>query len=86
MSIVAEHKLILPKAAKIVEALGQTLAPMYEVVLHDLIRPSTFAPFDILFVTRWDIRTNLAPALAKLSAGRYLSGTSNTSRFHLERR
>jgi len=35
----AEHELLLREAAKIVEALGKTLAPYCEVVLHDLTRP-----------------------------------------------
>ena len=62
------------------------LDPRAAKPLASIHAASTFTPFDILFVTRLDIRTNLAPALVKLSAGRYLSGTSNTSRFHLERR
>lgn len=35
----AEHDLLLREASKIVEALGLTLAPFCEVVLHDLTRP-----------------------------------------------
>lgn len=34
-----EHELLLREGRKIVEALGQTLAPFCEVVLHDLTRP-----------------------------------------------
>jgi len=34
-----ENRLLLREARKIVEALGQTLAPLVEVVLHDLTRP-----------------------------------------------
>ena len=36
---VTEHELLLREASKIVEALGKTLAPFCEVVLHDLTRP-----------------------------------------------
>jgi predicted transcriptional regulator YheO len=36
---VAEHEHVLREASKIVEALGKTLAPFCEVVLHDLTRP-----------------------------------------------
>lgn len=39
MSIASEHELLLREAAKITEALGKTLAPMCEVVLHDLTTP-----------------------------------------------
>ena len=39
MSRAAERKLILREASKIVDALGKTLAPLCEVVLHDLTRP-----------------------------------------------
>ena len=39
MSTKSEHELILREAAKIVDALGQTLAPLCEVVLHNLTRP-----------------------------------------------
>lgn len=35
----AEHALLLREATKIVEALGKTLTPFCEVVLHDLTRP-----------------------------------------------
>ena len=35
----AEHQLLLREASKIVEALGKTLTPFCEVVLHDLTRP-----------------------------------------------
>jgi predicted transcriptional regulator YheO len=35
----AEHQLLLREASKIVEALGKTLAPFCEVVLHDLTHP-----------------------------------------------
>lgn len=35
----AEHALLLREAKKIVEALGKSLAPFCEVVLHDLTRP-----------------------------------------------
>jgi len=34
-----ENRLLLREARKIVEALGQTLAPLVEVVLHDLTHP-----------------------------------------------
>ena len=34
-----EHQLLLREGKKIVEALGQTLAPLVEVVLHDLTQP-----------------------------------------------
>jgi predicted transcriptional regulator YheO len=34
-----EHQLLLREGKKIVEALGQTLAPLVEVVLHDLTAP-----------------------------------------------
>ncbi|TDV37024.1 putative transcriptional regulator YheO [Paraburkholderia caballeronis] len=34
-----ENQLLLREGRKIVEALGQTLAPLVEVVLHDLSRP-----------------------------------------------
>ena len=34
-----ENELLLREGRKIVEALGQTLAPLVEVVLHDLTRP-----------------------------------------------
>jgi predicted transcriptional regulator YheO len=40
VSTLTERELILREAAKIVDALGQTLAPMCEVVLHDLSRPN----------------------------------------------
>ncbi len=34
-----EHQLLLRESKKIVEALGQTLSPLVEVVLHDLSQP-----------------------------------------------
>lgn len=34
-----ENRLLLREARKIVQALGETLAPLVEVVLHDLTRP-----------------------------------------------
>jgi predicted transcriptional regulator YheO len=40
MSTLAEQNLILREAKKIVEALGQTFAPLCEVVLHDLRDPN----------------------------------------------
>ncbi len=39
MAISDEHELLLREAAKIVDALAQTLAPLCEVVLHDLRNP-----------------------------------------------
>jgi predicted transcriptional regulator YheO len=36
-----ENELLLREGKKIVEALGRTLAPMVEVVLHDLTRPAS---------------------------------------------
>ncbi|WP_206051375.1 helix-turn-helix transcriptional regulator [Roseibium algicola] len=41
MSKLSEHDLVLREAGKIVEALAETFAPMCEVVLHDLTRPSS---------------------------------------------
>lgn len=38
-AILDENALLLREGRKIVEALGQTLAPLVEVVLHDLARP-----------------------------------------------
>ncbi|KJS08729.1 MAG: hypothetical protein VR78_17610 [Hoeflea sp. BRH_c9] len=40
VSTPSERDLILREATKIVEALGQALAPLCEVVLHDLSRPN----------------------------------------------
>jgi predicted transcriptional regulator YheO len=40
VSTITERQLILREAAKIVDALGQSLAPICEVVLHDLTRPN----------------------------------------------
>ncbi len=37
--VISEHELLLREASKIVEALGRTLAPFCEVVLHDLTHP-----------------------------------------------
>jgi predicted transcriptional regulator YheO len=37
--VLTENELLLREGKKIVEALGRTLAPMVEVVLHDLGRP-----------------------------------------------
>lgn len=39
MDITEENRLLLREGKKIVEALGKTLAPLVEVVLHDLKRP-----------------------------------------------
>jgi predicted transcriptional regulator YheO len=39
MRKLSENQLLLREGAKIVEALGQTLAPFVEVVLHDLTQP-----------------------------------------------
>lgn len=39
MNITEENRLLLREGKKIVEALGKTLAPLVEVVLHDLKRP-----------------------------------------------
>lgn len=39
MSTLTEHELILREASKIVDALGETLGPLCEVVLHDLTHP-----------------------------------------------
>lgn len=38
---ISENALLLREGKKIVEALGRTLAPMVEVVLHDLTRPAS---------------------------------------------
>ncbi|ATQ77220.1 DNA-binding protein [Massilia violaceinigra] len=38
---ITENELLLREGKKIVEALGRTLAPMVEVVLHDLTRPAS---------------------------------------------
>ncbi|AXV84497.1 helix-turn-helix transcriptional regulator [Ralstonia solanacearum] len=39
MNIAEENRLLLREGKKIVEALGKTLAPLVEVVLHDLKQP-----------------------------------------------
>ena len=39
MDITEENRLLLREGKKIVEALGKTLAPLVEVVLHDLKQP-----------------------------------------------
>ncbi|MEF9403183.1 MULTISPECIES: helix-turn-helix transcriptional regulator [Ralstonia solanacearum species complex] len=39
MDVTEENRLLLREGKKIVEALGKTLAPLVEVVLHDLKRP-----------------------------------------------
>ena len=39
MSRASEHRLLMRELGKITQALGRTLAPMCEVVLHDLTRP-----------------------------------------------
>ncbi|UOD33583.1 PAS domain-containing protein [Massilia violaceinigra] len=39
--ILTENELLLREGKKIVDALGRTLAPMVEVVLHDLSRPAS---------------------------------------------
>ncbi len=39
MTIAEENRLLLREGKKIVEALGKTLAPLVEVVLHDLKQP-----------------------------------------------
>lgn len=39
MSIKTEHELLLRETSKIVDGLAQALAPLYEVVLHDLRDP-----------------------------------------------
>lgn len=38
---ITENELLLREGKKIVDALGRTLAPMVEVVLHDLTRPDS---------------------------------------------
>lgn len=39
MKPIEENRLLLREGRKIVEALGKTLAPLVEVVLHDLTDP-----------------------------------------------